>query len=59
MVKPLFPISCKAFEDYVLNSVSFSQEELRIIKDQLDGSWTMDNYSLSKRERTEFLEKLK
>ena len=59
MVKPLFPISCQAFEDYVLNSVSFSQEELRIIKDQLDGSWVMDNYGLSKRERTEFLEKLK
>ena len=59
MVQPKFPLSCEAFEDYMLNSVTFSREEMRIIKDQLDGSWVMDNYNLSKRERTEFLEKLK
>jgi len=58
MVKPLYPISCKAFEDYVLNSISFSQEELRIIKTQIDGSWTMSDYDLTAREQTEFLEKL-
>ena len=59
MVKPKFPLTCEAWEDYVRDSVTFSPEEMRIIKDQLDGSWTMDKYSLSKRERTEFLEKLK
>ena len=48
-----------AFEDYVVNARSFSAEEMRIIKDQLDGSWTMDKYNLSKREREEFLWKLK
>jgi thymidylate synthase (FAD) len=59
IVKPLFPISCQAFEDYVLNGVTFSQEEMRIIRDKLDGSWTMSDYNLTKRERTEFLEKIK
>ena len=59
MVKPKFPLTCEAWEDYVRDAVTFSPEEMRIIKDQLDGSWTMDKYSLSKRERTEFLEKLK
>tara|TARA_B100000131_G_scaffold13169_1_gene13627 strand:+ start:810 stop:1604 length:795 start_codon:yes stop_codon:yes gene_type:complete len=61
IVKPLYPISCQAFEDYVLNSVSFSQKEMRMLKEQLNGSWTMDNLGrgLSKREQTEFLEKLK
>ena len=59
LVEPHFPICCEAFEDYVVNARSFSAEEMRIIKDQLDGSWTMDKYNLSKREREEFLWKLK
>ena len=58
LVEPQFPICCEAFEDYVVNARSFSAEEMKIIKDQLDGSWTMDNYDLSKREREEFLWKL-
>ncbi len=59
LVEPHFPICCEAFEDYVVNAKSFSAEEMKIIKDQLDGSWVMDKYNLSKRERSEFLEKLK
>ena len=59
LVEPHFPICCEAFEDYVVNARTFSAEEMRIIKDQLDGSWTMDKYNLSKREREEFLWKLK
>ena len=58
LVQPQFPICCEAFEDYVVNSRSFSAEEMKIIKDQLDGSWVMDKYNLSKREREEFLWKL-
>ena len=54
LVQPHFPICCEAFEDYVVNARSFSAEEMRIIKDQLDGSWVMDKYNLSKREREEF-----
>jgi len=59
MVKPKFPITCEAWEDYVRDAQTFSKEEMRILKENLQGSWTMDNYGLSKRERTEFLEKLK
>ena len=59
LVEPHFPICCEAFEDYVVNARTFSAEEMKIIKDQLDGSWTMDKYNLSKREREEFLWKLK
>ena len=59
LVKPMFPICCEAFEDYVFNSVTFSQKEMKIIKDNLNGSWVMSKYGLSKRESKEFLEKLK
>jgi len=58
LVKPYFPICCEAFEDYVLNSCTFSSEEMKIIKDNLDGSWTMNDYELSDRESQEFLEKI-
>jgi hypothetical protein len=30
-----------------------------IIRDNIQGSWAMDNYNLSERESTEFLEKIK
>ena len=59
LVKPMFPICCESFEDYVFNSVTFSQKEMKIIKDNLNGSWVMSKYGLSKRESKEFLEKLK
>jgi thymidylate synthase (FAD) len=59
LVKPEFPICCEAFEDYIFNSVTFSQKEMKIIKDNLNGSWVMSKYGLSKRESKEFLEKLK
>ena len=59
LVKPKFPICCEAFEDYMFNSVTFSQKEMKIIKDNLNGSWVMSKYGLSKRESKEFLEKLK
>ena len=59
MVKDTFPIICEAWEDYVYNAVSFSPQEMRIIKDNLNGSWVMSKYGLTSREATEFLEKLK
>ena len=59
LVKPLFPICCDAFEDYVLNARTFSAKEMKIIKDNLNGSWVMAKYGLSERESKEFLEKLK
>jgi len=59
LVKPHFPICCEAFEDYILNSKTFSAKEMRIIKENLNGSWVMAKYGLSERESKEFLEKLK
>ena len=59
MVKPKFPLCCEAFEDYTQNAVSFSQREMNIIRDNLNGSWVMSKYGLSERESKEFLEKLK
>ena len=59
LVKPKFPICCEAFEDYILNSKTFSAKEMsEIIKDNLD-EVVMSKYGLSERESKEFLEKLK
>ena len=59
LVEPHFPICREAFTDYVLDAKTFSKKEMAIIKDNLNGSWTMSEYGLSERESTEFLEKLK
>ncbi len=59
LVKPNFPLCCEAFEDYVQGATTFSKQEMEIIKEKLDGSWTMSDYNLSERESKEFLEKLK
>ena len=59
LVKPNFPICCEAFEDYMRDAVTFSKKEMEVIKDNLNGSWTMSDYGLSERESKEFLEKLK
>lgn len=59
LVKPYFPICCEAFEDYGLNAKTFSEKEMNIIRDNLDGSWVMAKYGLSERESKEFLEKLR
>jgi len=58
LVKPNFPICCEAFEDYMRDAVTFSRKEMEVIKDNLNGSWTMTDYGLSERESKEFLEKL-
>ena len=57
LVEPHFPICCEAFTDYVLNAKTFSAKEMEIIKDNLNNIVATDR--LSKREETEFLEKLK
>ena len=59
LVKPNFPLCCEAFEDYIMNSRTFSQAEMEVIRDNLNGSWVMSKYGLSSRESKEFLEKLK
>jgi thymidylate synthase (FAD) len=59
LVKPNFPICCEAFEDYIQGATTFSKQEMEVIKDNMSGSWTMNDYNLSERESTEFLEKIK
>ena len=59
LVKPNFPICCEAFEDYSQDAVTFSKQEMEVIRDNMNGSWTMNNYNLSERESKEFLEKIK
>ena len=44
LVEPHFPICCEAFTDYVLDAKTFSKKEMVIIKDNLNGSWTMSEY---------------
>jgi hypothetical protein len=58
LVEPHFPLCCEAFTDYVLNAKTFSEQEMKIIRDNLNGSWVMSKYGLSERESTEFLEKI-
>jgi thymidylate synthase (FAD) len=55
LIKPIVPLSCEAFEDYVMGAARFSSRELEILKnlskpEQIKG--------LNKREKTEFLKKL-
>ena len=59
LIKPNFPICCEAFEDYGQDAVTFSKQEMEVIRDNMNGSWTMNNYNLSERESKEFLEKIK
>ena len=59
LVEPHFPLCCEAFTDYVLEAKTFSNKEMAIIKDNLNGSWVMSKYGLSERESREFLDKLK
>ena len=57
LVKPKFPLCCEAFEDYDRAAVTFSRQEMDIIKDNLNNIVATDR--LIGREETEFLEKIK
>ena len=58
MVVPHFPLCCEAFEDYVLEAKTFSKQEMEVLKYEMAGSKAFALEGLSKRERTEFLEKI-
>lgn len=47
LVKPLFPITCQAFEDYWLNSRSFSTMELKLLGGLLNNAFNMDDINAS------------
>ena len=70
LVKPKFPLCCEAFEDYSRDAVTFSKQEMDVIRELLEYTDTKSALAgmsikagslerkLGKRERTEFLEKL-
>ena len=62
MVKPKFPLCCEAFEDYRQDAVTFSKQEMELIREAIwDGRGNIGEDSeekLGKRESKEFLEKL-
>ena len=63
MVRAVCPVAYEAFEDYILNAVSFSGPELKLLGSALEGYApdrdTLVKHGLSKREAGELLEKLK
>lgn len=59
IIKPLFPIAVEAWENYRLRAVTFSEQEMRLIRqylNQTEGALQADG--LEKRERKEFFEKI-
>jgi len=71
LVYPHFPLCCEAFENYVRNAVTFSEQEMDVIKELLEYADTKaalagisqcmadyEGFHLGKRETKEFLEKL-
>ena len=69
LIYPHFPICCEAFSDYVLNAVTFSEQEMYVIKELLEDADTKsaisqcmadyEGFNLGKRETEELLEKIK
>ena len=71
LVKPKFPLCCEAFEDYNRDAVTFSKQEMDVIRELLEYTDTKAalagmsikagtlEHQLGKRERIEFFEKLK
>ena len=69
LVYPHFPLCCEAFEHYVRNAVTFSEQEMDVIKSLLEFAdpkaalagcmADYEGWHLGKRETEEFLEKIK
>lgn len=62
IVKAVVPMAYEAFEDYVLNSITFSKQELQLLKKYLPvdvDEKEVDNLGFSKYEKAEFFDKLK
>jgi thymidylate synthase (FAD) len=66
LAKPHFPMACEAFEDYSVDAVKISKQEISLLKRLMKSSWEdlVDNYrtedtiakeyGLSKRELEDF-----
>mgnify|MGYP000731242516 CR=1 FL=1 len=62
IVKSVVPLAYEAFEDYVLNAVTFSKQELQLLKKYLPQNIEekeMEEFNFSRYEKAEFLDKLK
>lgn len=63
MVKPMFPHTCEAFEDYTLNSVTLSALDIKALQHLIQGgdpdSSSGAAFFTNERERAEFEEKVK
>jgi len=62
IVKAVVPMAYEAFEDYVLNSVTFSKNELLLLKKFLPENFDdaeLEQFDFSKYEKTEIKDKLK
>ena len=63
IVKAVVPLAWEAFEDYNLNAVNFSKQEMNVIseliKEKTPDMESLTKAGLSKREATEFLDKFK
>jgi len=62
IVKLVVPLAYEAFEDYVLNAVTFSKQELQLLKKYLPQNIEekeMEEFNFSRYEKAEFLDKLK
>ena len=57
-VKPYFPLSMEAFEDYVLYARTLSRMDILAIRDMLSGNFVAraEHYGMGKREYTELVE---
>ncbi len=62
IVKMAVPLAYSAFEDYVLNAISFSGVELNILKQMMNDyeltKENLENFGIKGREYSEFLEKI-
>lgn len=57
-VKKRFPVSCQAFEDFRLNSVTFSSSEVAILMQHLKDLEVSADHNMSPTEVREFLSKI-
>jgi len=71
LIKPVVPIACEAFEDYILNSMTLSNTDIQALNSYLCGmidnsekeqqyvDLVANRYFPNKRERAEFINKIK
>ncbi len=63
LVKPFVPVAWEAFEDYILNAVTFSGKELKLLNTMINNNFpsaeSMSAEGVKGREAAEFLEKIK